>query len=328
MVCVFFFEVLVNMSALASRNILLSIVIPHFERWKCIHELLENIPSVDPGFRVEIIFVDDASEKADGKAAFNEFWRLVEFSWLNIRFIAVSTNSGASFCRNLGYKNSTGRFVHFLDSDDNLHWRDYFLLIGAIRDSESSSSAFVSGSDSFLDPSKVLAGSFIRAFNWIGPLSGVVFCRDKIDTITFDESLESAQDWAFYVDCFDQQDFSFSRVGFDFFSYTNSSDSITCSKTKFLSGRLRFYQKYFEQDRGIRRLTFFSGLIIFALRRRMVPELFKFFAKLISNNPSVFIQLVLLPWGMLLFMALKVNSLIRRNKTLGYISFVDKIVGS
>ncbi|MBI2258988.1 MAG: glycosyltransferase [Flavobacteriia bacterium] len=68
---------------------------------------------------IEIIIIDDASTD-------NSLELLSQFKKPKIQIIQNKNNKGASFCRNLGLKNSKGAFIQFVDSDDILH-RDKIL---------------------------------------------------------------------------------------------------------------------------------------------------------------------------------------------------------
>lgn len=88
----------------------ISIVIPHYNGWKELSELLKTIPS-DTG--IETIVIDDKSE--------NALIKLKEFKkqFPDVLFLENdSKKKGAGTARNIGIKKATGKWLLFADSDD------------------------------------------------------------------------------------------------------------------------------------------------------------------------------------------------------------------
>ena len=90
---------------------LVSIIIPHFNRAALLHETLASLlKQTRPDW--EAVVVDDGSEP-------DEWSRAQQFSDPRVRFLQRTDGiKGPSRCRNLGLKQSTGRYVMFVDSDD------------------------------------------------------------------------------------------------------------------------------------------------------------------------------------------------------------------
>lgn len=95
---------------------LFSVVIPTYNRRRCLGRAIDSVLSQDLG-PVEIIVVDDASP--DGTAD----W--VAASYPGIRLIRNAANRGVSASRNAGLAAGRGRFIAFLDDDD--WWDPAFL---------------------------------------------------------------------------------------------------------------------------------------------------------------------------------------------------------
>ena len=140
---------------------------------------------------------------------------------------------------------------------------------------------------------------------------GVLFVRKSIKNTHFDESFESAQDWAFYVECYKNNGFDFEMVDQHFYLYTLSNDSITLNNRKFLSGRLNFYDKYIANKNVFKQATFFSGLIIFSFRRRMFKELNVFFFNIISLRLRSILSILFIPFGILIFLLYKISTYLK-----------------
>ena len=89
---------------------ILSIIIPHYNRWDKLTRALDSIPRSDS---IQIIVVDDKSD--DYKIRFNDFKSKYDF----VEFYENDTcekNAGAA--RNVGLKKAKGEWLTFLDSDD------------------------------------------------------------------------------------------------------------------------------------------------------------------------------------------------------------------
>lgn len=68
---------------------------------------------------IEIIVVDDSSSSFEGRDAVSEMVRHIEQETLRkVQYIQHETCLGANAARNTGIKNSSGKFIGFLDDDD------------------------------------------------------------------------------------------------------------------------------------------------------------------------------------------------------------------
>lgn len=87
-----------------------TIIIPTYNRAHTIRRAIRSALSqgIDD---IEILIVDDCSSD-DTESAVNEF------SDRRIRYIRLDTNQGASFARNAGANAASGKYLAFLDSDD------------------------------------------------------------------------------------------------------------------------------------------------------------------------------------------------------------------
>ncbi|KDN53978.1 glycosyltransferase family 2 protein [Flavobacterium seoulense] len=96
------------------KNILVSIIVPVFNRDNYIKQTLESILE-QTYTNWECIIVDDCSIDDSVKVINSFVEKDVRFK-LIIR--SQERNKGASTCRNIGIENSKGDFIQFLDSDD------------------------------------------------------------------------------------------------------------------------------------------------------------------------------------------------------------------
>ena len=101
-----------------SSDVLFSIVIPVYNSEKYLVQCIQSILN-QKYINFEILLIDDYSTDKSLKIC-KSFAR----KFNNIKIICNKKNKGASACRNEGIKNSVGKYVIFLDSDD------YFLSNG------------------------------------------------------------------------------------------------------------------------------------------------------------------------------------------------------
>jgi len=88
----------------------ISIIIPHYNSWDKLKELLETIPDND---KIEVIVVDDHS-KDNNKQIMNMKNRFPNFNII----INDNNKKGAGAARNVGLRYATGEWLLFADSDD------------------------------------------------------------------------------------------------------------------------------------------------------------------------------------------------------------------
>tara|TARA_Y100000590_G_scaffold213319_1_gene241694 strand:- start:2260 stop:3555 length:1296 start_codon:yes stop_codon:yes gene_type:complete len=90
----------------------LSIIIPFYNSEKHLNDCLNSICN-QIKHEIEIILINDSSTDKSVQIC-KKFLKKYEF----LKLINVKKNKGVSYCRNLGIKNSTGKYICFLDSDD------------------------------------------------------------------------------------------------------------------------------------------------------------------------------------------------------------------
>ncbi len=110
-----------------SADILLSIVVPNFNNAsflpRCINSILEY-----KGTDIEVVFVDDGSTDDSVEVVSN-----ITKSDERVK-ILQQENMGVSVARNYGIENATGRYITFVDSDDNYENDAVSLLINRLKD--------------------------------------------------------------------------------------------------------------------------------------------------------------------------------------------------
>ena len=185
-----------------------SVIIPTYN---CAHYLRATLTSVlaqDPGRdHMEIIVVDDASEKDDPEAVITEFERG------RITFFRQPLNVGKSRNYATGLALSQGRYIHILHGDDTVNPGFYSEIESLFDQYPAASAAFcqcnyinkdhvVIGRTGALQNASGILENFIETIaTWqlIQPPS-VVFKRHVYESEgAYDNRLKYIEDWEFYV---------------------------------------------------------------------------------------------------------------------------------
>lgn len=103
----------------------LSIIIPYYETYILTNNILKEL-SIQMTDEVEVILIDDYCKK--------EFHNVKdELALNNIRLIEHNTNKGVAKSRNEGIKLAKGKYIAFIDSDDQITMDYIKVLLKAIE---------------------------------------------------------------------------------------------------------------------------------------------------------------------------------------------------
>lgn len=102
------------------ESVLLSIVIPMYQAESYIDRCLKSIEHEVIDTKVEVLLVDDGSQDNTLNIAYN--W-MKKHKWIRV---LQHSNRGVSYTRNKGIENANGKYIWFVDIDDNI-------LLGSIR---------------------------------------------------------------------------------------------------------------------------------------------------------------------------------------------------
>lgn len=107
-----------------SNQPLISVIIPVYNREKYIRNCLEIL--INQSYKnIEIIVVDDGSSDSS--------LRIVK-EYPQVKLIEHEVNKGQAAARNTGMKNSTGKYTHFMDDDDEINNTFYTNLLAAAEE--------------------------------------------------------------------------------------------------------------------------------------------------------------------------------------------------
>lgn len=205
-----------------------SVIIPAFNRNRTLPRTLASV--INQTFPdLEIIIIDDASTQPvkDLVASFDDS---------RIRVLVHETNRGANAARNTGIRSARGKYVAFLDSDDEWDKRKLEIQVTALEEARESVGAHYTGITAFSEDgtknfqtSPVAAGDLLGSLlrrNEIGTLSSFMARRSVLEEVgNFDEDLPSVQDWDLYIRI--ARSYEFAAATGSLVNYYLGKDSIT-----------------------------------------------------------------------------------------------------
>jgi len=225
--------------------VLLSIVIPVYNRQDristLINQLIKVIEIADASNFVEIIVIDDSSDK-----------KIVLPNKSYIKLKHNTFNLGAPESRKVGFEALNGKFVHFHDSDDNVHINWFELLLRSLiempqidilltgrndKDLVATNYRFQKYFDrNFSNKKKIQKRLIYR--NCMGPLGGVTFSKQVLKQIEF-KNFASCQDWQMYLDAINHAEVLVSRPNIKFVFDKTGDDRISYNPQKKILGHLQ-----------------------------------------------------------------------------------------
>ena len=191
---------------------LFTVVIPVFNSTDYILDTLKSVTNASKQLDYEIILVDDCSTDID---------KLKEIiaSFDKVKLIEKDSKTNAANSRNIGFLNSTSRYVFFLDSDDHFIAGSIDKRI-AMHKQDKASIIF---GNFIIDRDGVEAKSELPEYNqqdmrdYIlvkkGDVRSSVISIDKEyhNNTLFDDNSQKHQDWIFAFRCWDNQE----KIQFD-----------------------------------------------------------------------------------------------------------------
>lgn len=220
----------------------LSIVVPMYSVEKYIEKCIVSLITFQND-NYEIILVNDGSKDETLKIA-----RQYEEQYDKIKVIDIP-NGGVSNARNIGIKNSSGKYIMFVDSDDYLSDEWHEIIDRGIK----TDNDYVIYSDkiySKLDKKGIL--KYILGYNTNGIVIGGPFCklikREIIinNKIEFEKGIISGEDMLFNLECLKYSK-TYTILNETFYKYLIRAGSATNSyNEKSLESDKKFHNKLKE----------------------------------------------------------------------------------
>jgi glycosyltransferase involved in cell wall biosynthesis len=261
----------------------ISIVIPTYNRAKLVAQAVASCRQSAPGLDLEIILVDDASP--------DDILHAV--SALEVTYVRLETNCGASAARNRGLALARGQYVKFLDSDDVLMegalQREHELAVAADADIVVTGWAVTTlsaaGTENALHaypapvfsctPEDLLAGKSV-------PVAAALYRRTLAAATAWDEALPSLDDWDYFVTAALQAKKIVSLPECSFRWRQHAGPRVTTSSS-FVSNAAAFYRILGKLERALIASDQFTA----SRRCRMAQYLYKELRGTYWTNPAL-----------------------------------------
>lgn len=194
------------MEKVSKKNPTISIIVPVYNGEKYIKNILDNLIKIK--CNKEIIIVNDCSKD-------NSLEILTQYK-NNIKLIDLKENHGASYARNIGLDNASGKYIGFVDIDDSFEISIFEKMIAKIEKTNSdicvcNYNEIYEGSDNIVNSKYELSynclsqkealSSFL--IDKISPaIWDKIYKKSLLDDIRFDESLLIGEDILFCLNVF------------------------------------------------------------------------------------------------------------------------------
>lgn len=229
-------------------NPLVSVIMPAYNASKYIRNSIESVIN-QTYHQWELLIVNDCS-KDDTLSICQEY----EKHYCNIRVINLEKNSGVAIARNVGIKNSQGKYIAFLDSDD-IWGREK--LKKQLNLMNSKDASFVFSSYEIMKDNGEKTGKIIRApkavdynlllkGNSIGCLT-VLIDREKVKN--FEMPLIKHEDYATWLKILYENDITAYSVQESLAYYRRTAGSVSSNKIKSITWNWKIYHDYLRHSK-------------------------------------------------------------------------------
>lgn len=270
-----------------------SVVIPTYNRSNIIQDTINSVIQQSYS-NLEIIVVDDGSEDNTPQV-------MSKYKHKCLKYIRLAENRGANAARNMGIKNSTGKYISFLDSDDQYAKNNIQKKVEYLNDLPEEYAGVFTPHKTYKDgklwhksrfSGSVVELETIKERNVIGGFSCIAVKKSVFEkTGLLDESLKSAQDYDFYIRLLKKYKIKYiDDTHVDRFS---TADRIGFDVERKLQGHKRILKKHGEILSPARKARQYSAIGILFGRQNQSDEAMKYFNKSISTHPYEFRAYVL-----------------------------------
>ena len=265
---------------------LVSIVMPTYNRGNVIHKAINSVINQSYS-NWELIIIDDGSTDNT-----KEVVRYYLEKDLRIKFVSNSLNKGANACRNQGATLANGKYLAFIDSD-NQWYKDKLIKQLEIIEDSSLNIDFVYSKEEVIDE-KFVTIVPRRAYS-MEELRKVLPLKNVVDTSTvlmkkaiffsvggFDENMPRFQDWELFFRIVVVYGYNGICVNEVLNKNILQSDSISKSSKKLVDGILSMIKKHKAYLNDINLISF-----LFSSANNEVSYTIQKIKELYEDDPSV-----------------------------------------
>lgn len=231
------------------KDDVVSIVIPTYNRSELLRKAVESLQA-QTYQSIEIIIVDDCSSDDTEETVKN-------MKDKRIRYIKHERNKGGSEARNTGIKQANGRFVGFLDSDDQWLPEKLEKQLSVFKQNPFAGVVYtgvnvVKGGEVIETVTPQHKGNLLKMLlerNCLNTTSSILVKKELLDEVGgFDGALPSCQDWDLYLRLARISNFDFVKDPLVLF-FEHDGERITTNKRASAQGHMQIFQKYKELAR-------------------------------------------------------------------------------
>ncbi len=190
---------------------LVSIVIPTYKRPDMLVRAIRSVLN-QTYERIEVIVVDDNGKNSEDQLRTEA---LIQDYKEVISYIVHDNNKGGSAARNTGWKAASGKYITYLDDDDEINQRKIERQVACLEELDDDwgacyTSYHIQHANGFVQKSAtnqqgdVYLRALMRTF-YMGSGSNVLLKKDIVDLVGgYDESFKRNQDIEFMARCFEK----------------------------------------------------------------------------------------------------------------------------
>jgi len=227
---------------MTSKKLLISVIITYYKKRKFIKKTLKSI--LNQSYKnLELIFVFDDNNKED-----LPFIKQQLKNFKKKKLIINKANFGVAYSRNLGIKNSTGKYLAFIDSDDL--WRKNKISKQLRFMKEKMCHLSFTSYNIINEKGNILCKRMVSQdakyenlikSNFIG-LSTVMISRKIINHIKFPE-LKTQEDFALWLSLLNKG-YKLAHLKNNLVSWRKTKDSLSSNKLKKVKDAFKLFYNY------------------------------------------------------------------------------------
>lgn len=229
-----------------------SVVIPTFHRPDLLKRSIESV--LNQTYKnLEIIIVDDNGINTDFQK--ESACTVNSFTDNRIKYIAHTKNKGGSAARNTGWKASSGKYITFLDDDDEISCYKLEKQVACLEAHDNTYGACYTAYHKIIDKNRIIKGTesiegdvYAKALArtlYVGSGSNLLLKKEAVDTVGgYDETFQRNQDLEFNARVAEKYKFAYVPENLLTIHYEDKSNNHTATDIDAIS---RFYLSKFEK---------------------------------------------------------------------------------